>query len=278
VREAGAAMTALGHAPQVEPAPDAVHLFYLDAEGRHPIRRRDGAFAIDGATRPEAEVLAEAEAHPERFSPNVVLRPLVQDRIFPTVCYVAGPAELAYQAQLGGVYQAFGVERPLLQSRASATLLDSGCRRFLDRAGLPFASLQPQDDSVLNRLLEPHLPPALDRLLQDSEKYFADQAVALREAVAAIDPTLAGAVDTTSTRIADTIKTLQNKIVQACKRKDETLRRQFARARNLTFPGGQPQERVLSVAFFANRYGLGLGARLIDTLPGDTARHYLVSL
>ena len=96
--------------------------------------------------------------------------------------------------------------------------------------------------------------------------------------MAAVDSTLTGAVDTTFERVRDTLKTLQNKIVHASKRKDETLRRQFVRTRGLSFPGGAPQERVLSVAYFANRYGLDFGDRLVDVLPQDPGRHYLITL
>ena len=130
-REAGDAMQRLGHAPQVVPANESVALFYMDGAGRRAIRVRGQDLAIDDATKSVAELKSEARAHPERFSPNVLLRPLVQDRLLPTACYVAGPAELAYQAQLGGVYREFGIEAPLLYSRASATLLDGGGRTVL---------------------------------------------------------------------------------------------------------------------------------------------------
>ncbi len=85
-------------------------------------------------------------------------------------------------------------------------------------------------------------------------------------------------MDTTVDRIADTLRTLHAKIVQAAKKKDETLRRQFHRTRNLTFPEGVPQERHLNVAFFANRYGPALGARLLEALPRTSDRHYLLVL
>lgn len=278
VREAGAAMSALGHPPQLDPPEDAVNLLYLDASGRRPFKRQGDGYLIGDVVRTAADLAAEAAKHPDRFSPNVVLRPLVQDRLFPTACYIAGPAELAYQAQLGGVYRAFGVEQPLIMSRGSATLIDSACGKFLDRHDVAFEALQAQGDAVLNRLLEQQLPPSIDRLLQESAAHFTAQAAALREVVTTIDPTLAGVVDTTETRIAETLKTLQSKIVQASKRKDETLRRQFARTRALAFPGGKPQERALNIAYFTNRYGLDLGTRLIDVLPLDTSRHYLVNL
>jgi uncharacterized protein YllA (UPF0747 family) len=93
-----------------------------------------------------------------------------------------------------------------------------------------------------------------------------------------VDPTLAGAADTTIERARETFGSLRHKVVQACKRRDQTLRRQFERARTLAFPGGQPQERVLNVSFFVNRYGPTLGERLIEVLPLDTDRHYVLTL
>ena len=140
------------------PAEDSVALFYLDGESRRGIHRRGNDFAIGDDVRSAADLRAEAAAHPERFSPNVLLRPIVQDRLFPTACYIAGPSELAYLAQLKGVYGQFGVEPPLLYSRASATILDSAAARFLDRYALPLEALQAQDDSSLNHLLESLLP------------------------------------------------------------------------------------------------------------------------
>jgi bacillithiol biosynthesis cysteine-adding enzyme BshC len=277
-REAGERMQALGHAAQVEPAADAVALFYLDTEGRRPIRRRGADFSTGDRTWTAADLHAEAVAHPEHFSPNVLLRPLVQDTLFPTACFVAGPSELAYQAQLGGVYRAFGVEQPMLQSRASATLLDAAALRFLERSQIPLEDLHAQDDAALNRLLETLVPPAVDQAIADAGAVAAERIRALAGPVARIDPTLTGALETTELRIRETLGTLQNKIVQAVKRKDETLRRQFGRTRALAFPNGQPQERALSLPFFLNRYGLQLPDRLLEILPLDTGKHYVVQL
>lgn len=275
-RARGDAMRELGHAPQVEVADDNVALFYVDAEGRQPIVKVGDDLLVGGTRRTRASMQAEALAHPERFSPNVLLRPLVQDRLFPTVCYVGGPSELAYHAQLSSAYDAFGIERPLLYSRASATLLDSGAAKFLDRTHLPFEQLAAQDESALNRLLRSQLPPGLDEAVDELDRAVADRLDALQPTVSDIDPTLVGALDTTRQKMRDTLKTLQSKIVQASKRKDETLRRQFFRTRALSFPGGAPQERRVSVAFFVNRYGLALGDRLVDIVPEDTGRHYLL--
>ena len=276
-REGGALMTAAGHPPQIEPADDLVGIFRLGDGGRQPIRARDDQCLIGDSAVSREALLDECRSRPERFSPNVLLRPIVQDTLFPTICYVAGPSELAYHAQLGSLYQAFDVPRPLLASRASATLLDSAAVRFLEKYEVAFERLQSRDESVLNELLEALLPAEVERTFDQTERSMTEQTARLREVVVSVDPTLAGAVETTVDRLRETLKTLQNKIVQAQKKKDETLRRQFVRTRNLSFPDGGPQERVLSVAFFANRYGPGLSGRLLDALPPLPDRHYLIT-
>ena len=200
-REAGAVLAGLGHAAQVEPAEDSVALFYLNGTARLPIRIRGDQFQIGDEMRPCADVQAEAREHPERFSPNVPLRPLVQDTLFPTACYVAGPAELAYQAQLLRVYREYEVDAPLLYSRGSATLVDAGAIRSSRTIGLPLEALQPQDDTALNQLLARELPPGLDRAIDETYQIIRDRVAALKEAVVAVDPTLGGTVDTTVDRM-----------------------------------------------------------------------------
>jgi uncharacterized protein YllA (UPF0747 family) len=202
----------------------------------------------------------------------------VQDRLFPTVCYISGPSELAYQAQLKRVYREFGIEPPLLYPRATATLFDSGAMRFLDRHHLAFETLHIQDDSGLNRVLESQLPPTIERALEDTGHDIARRAEALKQELARLDPTLSGAVDTTVERVRDVLKSLHHKIVHAAKRKDDTLRRQFNRTRNLAFPDGHQQERVLNLVFALNRYGTTLGDRLIETVPIAAGQHYVLTL
>ena len=275
--ESGRALSARGHDPQVVPQEDGVALFRLDG-ARRPIRVRDGRFAIGDESVDMATLAAEVASAPARFSPNVLLRPLVQDTIFPTACYVAGPSELAYLAQLGPIYRHFGVPMPLIHPRATATILDSASARFLARYDLPLESLQPQGEAALNRLLESQLPPSVEQSLHATSAAVEEQMSKVIEAVPAIDPTLVGAARTTLGRMEHDLKTLHQKIIQAAKRRDETLRRQFARAQGQAFPAGQPQERALGVIFFLNRYGWGLVDRLMEELPTDMGKHWVLTI
>src|SRR5262249_33667366 len=154
-----------GFHTQVQTADDGVALFRLDAHGRRPIHARNGGFVVNEQPVSPAALAQEAAERPAAFSPSVLLRPIVQDTIFPTVCYVAGPNELAYLGQLRGIYARFGVPMPLMYSRASATIVDSAATRFLTKYSVAFESLQPQDDSMLNELLRTQIPAEVDEAL-----------------------------------------------------------------------------------------------------------------
>jgi bacillithiol biosynthesis cysteine-adding enzyme BshC len=274
--QAGNELIALGYHAQVTPR-DGPALFHLDG-GRRAIRRQGNAFVL-GDTVYEAAALASSVAtKPEAFSPNVLLRPVVQDTVFPTVCYVAGPNELGYQAQLRRIYERFGVPMPLHYPRASATLLDSAAARFLVRYNMPLESLHPQDDSALNRLLESQLPPSVEQSLHEATRAVEERMAALASAVPALDPTLAGAVRSTLGKMQHDLKTLHSKIIQAAKRRDQTLRRQFERVRAQAFPGGHPQERVIGFVSFLARSGPELVDRLAQDLPPDLHHHWVVTL
>jgi bacillithiol biosynthesis cysteine-adding enzyme BshC len=274
---AGAELVARGYHAQFSSYGEGLALFRLDGR-RSAVRATDGRFSAGEESFDVDTLLHDVESNPGAFSPSVLLRPIVQDALFPTVGYVAGPNELAYLAQLRGVYEQFGVPMPLIHQRASATLLDSAGMRFLTRYKVPFEALQSQDDSVLNRLLESQLPPTVETALRAVEEDIANRMATLITAVPALDPTLEGAVRSSLGRFEHELRSLRMKIIHAAKRRDDTLRRQFNRTRAQAFPGGHPQERALGSVYFLNRYGPLLVEHLQNELPTDMGYHWVVSL
>ena len=275
--EAGSALAARGHAPQVVPQPDSVSLFRLNG-GRRSIRRQGDQLVIGETTHTSAALASEASARPGRFSPNVLLRPIVQDTLFPTICYVAGPSELAYLGQLRGVYEHFGVPMPLMFPRTTATLLDSGATRFLTKYGVKFEDLRTPDESTLNRLLEAQLPAAVEQSLKDATAQVQQAMARVADALPSLDPTLKGAAKTTLGKMEHDLQSLHSKVIHAAKKRNETLRRQFVRAQAQAFPEGHPQERTLAVVYFLNKYGPGLVDLLLDELEIDPSQHWLITL
>ena len=167
---------------------------------------------------------------------------------------------------------------PLIYPRLSATVLDRGAVKFLTRHNIGLERLQARDDGVLNGLINAQLPAAVETAVTDAERQAGETMDAIADLVTTVDPTLAGAARTTKQRMERDLRTLRGKIIQAAKRRDTTLRRQFYRTRAQAFPRGAPQERAVSFVYFINRYGPEVIDQLLDDVPLDIGRHWLVTL
>ena len=278
---AGSDLTARGYHAQVHAHDDSLALFYLERQidgARRAIRQQDGGFLIGDRQYSAAALVEQATSQPTGFSPNVLLRPIVQDTIFPTICYVAGPNELAYLGQLRGVYEHFSVPMPLFYPRATATILDSAALRFLTKYTLPIEALQAQDEAALNDLLKAQIPPAVEDSFTDVAQAIDAQMAHLVQTIPTLDATLEGAARSTLERMQRDLQNLHGKMIHAAKRRDETLRRQFIHARALAFPGGHAQERTIGFLSFLNQYGPALVDRLDEELPLDLGRHWIVTI
>jgi len=274
--EAGKQLVARGYHAQVTPHPESVALFRVNGV-RHSIRRSNNSFTVGNAPVELNVLLKTLDQHPEQFSPNVLLRPLVQDTLFPTVCYVPGPNELAYLAQLRNIYELFEVPMPLIYPRDSATLLDSTGARFLKRNNLSLEVLQPQDEAALNQLLKAQLPEAVKQSVDDARRAIQTRIDTIIQTVPAVDPTLVGAARSTLGRMDHDLTALHKKILKAAKRNDATLRRQFVCTQTQAFPEGRPQERILGFVGFVNRLGPKLVEGLLNELPLDPKNHTLIT-
>jgi bacillithiol biosynthesis cysteine-adding enzyme BshC len=274
---AGARLESRGYHAQATPQAGAPALFHL-GEGREPIRAEGDRLVCGGRSESTATLAELARRSPEAFSPGVLLRPIVQDTLFPTVCYVSGPNELAYLGQLRGVYEAFGVPMPLLVQRATATLVDANAFKFLTRYDCPFESLAAQDEAVLNTLLAAQLPPTVDAAMDAVVAAVERQMLQLAAELPKVDPTLEGAARSTLSRMQDDLKKLNGKIIQAAKRKDETLRRQFTHAQAQAFPAGHAQEREVAFVYFLNKYGPALVDRLDEELSLEQGQHQVIAI
>ncbi len=276
-RAAGQRLEAAGFHAQVKTQPGSVGLFLL-GHSRRAIRTDNGHLRVGRERFSPGELLSRLRGDAACLGPNVLLRPIVQDRLFPTVCYVAGPNELAYLGQLKEVYEHFGIPMPLMAPRLSAALVDAAVIKFVRRYDIAVESLHAQDEAVLNRLLSDQLPDTVDEAMQATDAAIRERMQALAATVSGVDPTLAGAAASTLDRMERELGNLRNKVVQAAKRRNQTLRRQFARAQTQLFPHGAPQERVVGAVYFLNRYGPALIDRLASDTRLDTNHHWVITI
>jgi uncharacterized protein YllA (UPF0747 family) len=150
--------------------------------------------------------------------------------------------------------------------------------RFLSRYDVPLETLRPQDEASLNELLRAQLPASIDAAVTAAEAAIDAHLSAIAGEVIQVDPTLEGTAKSTLSRMQDDLKKLRAKIIQAAKRKDETLRRQFHHTRAQAFPNGHPQEREIGFVYFLNKYGPMLVERLGTELPLEPGQHWVITI
>jgi bacillithiol biosynthesis cysteine-adding enzyme BshC len=205
-----------------------------------------------------------AAEEPTRLSPNVLLRPVVESAILPTVSYLGGPGELRYLAVTPPIYQRLGVPRQRPLPRWSGVIVEPRVDRVLEKFGLDLSDLFGPPGAVESRLVRSQLPAdalqALERLRADLEQGYG----VLERAAAEIDPTLVRPTQAVRQQALTGTQDIEKKLVQHLKKRQETELGQLARARTAVVPGGKPQERVLTVAPFLARYGPGLLGELTE--------------
>lgn len=280
LNEAGARLEALGFRQQVAKGAEECS-FFVEFDGR---RRKtlyqDGRFVFpeEGASRAPDELLALLRDEPERFSPNVALRCVVQQRLLSPRAYVAGPGELAYWAQLKPVFERFGEPMPIVYPRARAVLLDTKLRRLMERYSLAPGDLAEPADVLLARALSAAEPLEAQRLLRAG----AGAAVAaLQELARDLEPHSAVAAEMTA-RLADRTRSEVARVETAVLRADTervaAVEQQLRRLCNALAPWRKPQERVYTVCTFLFRHGWELGLRLCRELDIESFGMNLVEL
>ncbi len=262
-------LAARGYGVQAPVVPGALNLFVETSRGRARLRA-DGAKLRLGRSGPattRARVLDAIEREPERFSPNVLLRPVVEACIFPTLAYVGGPAEVAYFAQLSGAFRRHGASMPVVAPRASLTAVERKVAKVMDKYGLDVGELR-REEVALGRLARADVPSDVSRGLSLWRAESTARARELERATAALDPGLARAVVKARNAGLAALGGLERKIVRAAKRRRETARSQIAKARVHLWPADEPQERVLGPLQYLTRYGPDFVASAFEAVRG----------
>lgn len=277
--QAGARLEAAGYHQQVQVRPGYLNLFVVEQGQRRALALDGDEIEVRGTpTRwKRDEALALLESRPLDWSPGALLRPLAQDLLLPNAAYVGGPAEIAYHAQIGPAYAHFGVPRPALVARPSLTLVEPQQLRALEAEGLALADLREDPAARLAqwaRQSQPEIEQAFGRVRATLER----EMEGLRQALAALDPTLAAAAESSLGRSLHPVEGLREKALRALKRRDETRAARLLRARAALFPGGEPQERRLGLVGLVARHGLGLADLVEPHLNPWSHGHAVVTL
>ncbi|HLX12881.1 MAG TPA: bacillithiol biosynthesis cysteine-adding enzyme BshC [Bacteroidota bacterium] len=260
--------------------PKAINLFYFHKEGRYLIEPREHDFSLKGTRQffTKDELLKTLEETPESFSPNVALRPIVQDTILPTAVYVGGPSEIAYFGQLKPVYEHFGMRMPVIFPRASATLLEERQEKIIEKFHLTLEEFFEKGDKVSKKVIEMISDVKIDELFQTGISRATELTNEMKFGLNAVDPTLNGALENTQKKIEELFRVLRDKALEAQQRRHETALRQIKKVSNSVFPNQNFQERELNVVGFLNKYGPDFPRWLKNELSADTFQHQIIKI
>ena len=275
-------LEAAGYHAQVTPSENSFPLFMHDETGaRYALTRTDdGKYTAKNSDHVYTveELSALALEDPERFSPNVTLRAVVQDFLLPTIAYYGGAAEIAYFAQTAEVYRI--VERPItpILPRSSLTMIERHTGRGLERYGLSLVDLFAGPENVLARVVEEHLGADTARTFADTETSVNRELDGLREKLRDIDPTLADALETGRRKINYQLEGLRTRFHRAQLSRDEAAQRQLQRAFDQLYPEKALQERHINVTSLLARHGRYVVDWIYNAINIGSTEHQIVYL
>ncbi|MFN8301116.1 MAG: bacillithiol biosynthesis cysteine-adding enzyme BshC [Saprospiraceae bacterium] len=240
---------------KTQAAPREINLFYLSPGSRERIVWEAGTYKVLNTSLvfSENEILHELEEHPERFSPNVVLRPLYQELILPNLAYVGGGGELAYWLERKSLFEHFGVNFPMLVRRNSVLWLDRDAVKKLHKFGFSTTEFFADTESLLREYVARHA--AAEVSLESEIQALKALYERLAQKATAIDPTLEQAVKADTVKATGNFEQWQNRLVRAEKQKHEVTLNQIRAGKEKYFPGGGLQERHDNFLSYQLKYG-----------------------
>ncbi|MEW5993682.1 MAG: bacillithiol biosynthesis BshC, partial [Candidatus Zixiibacteriota bacterium] len=264
-----------GYHLQVQKKDNATHLF-CNLNGRRPVMREAQGYSIGEQRISDKELRLMITETPERFSPDVLLRPVFQSYLFPVLTQKGGPSEIAYLAQINPLFEAFGRVAPYYVARPSATLLEKRFQEHMAEYGITFEDLTGDIEQVINRVLVKSFPGNLEQsfesLKHDVERRFSDF---VKESLE-FDPSLKQFATRTYGKIDYQLKQFEGKVFSSHKKRSKETRERIYRLQQALFPNRGLQERTLNICYFLARYGTGLLQFLHDQIDCDESAHQVI--
>ncbi|MFZ0287737.1 MAG: bacillithiol biosynthesis cysteine-adding enzyme BshC [Candidatus Sulfotelmatobacter sp.] len=282
----GRALEAAHYHQQVKVTSSSVLLFTLQDGARTSIHRRANGgvpeFVIASERTTEklspAELLDRIAGVPEEFSPNVLLRPVVQDYLLPTLAYTGGAAEAAYFAQAGAVYEKILRRVTPLVPRFSATLVEPKVQRWLRQYGIAVLDAFHGPDALRQTLASRALPADLQAAFDRASKSVEDSFSSLQDALSKLDPTLVDASQTGASKVRYQLDRLRERAMAAELRRSEVVSRHADAISQALYPNGALQERGIAGVYYLARHGTELLKSIYDSMRTDCLDHQILEL
>ncbi len=265
-----------GFQPQVSVLPRSSLVFLEDESARRLLSTGDEGFVLKdtGKRFTVVELTDFLDRHPEQFSPNVLLRPLVQDHLFPTVAYVGGPAEVSYFAQTDVLYRRYGRPAPVIWPRAGFTVVDDAAEMTLMRHGLQVEQCFTREDRIFRRILTER-PDASERLLAEIKEGIRHSFEEFRPALVALDSSLGPAADTIERKLLHRTGSLETNFFHYAMSQDDSFRKEVSHLLDCCFPNGNLQERGIGVPYLIGQHGDRFLDALFEAIDLECPAHWI---
>ena len=266
-----------GYDAQIPLHEGILNIFITEKE-RRAIQRAEGGFRIKGApaVRRQAELLDLARKRPSAFSPNVLLRPIFQDALLPTVAYVGGPGEIAYFAQMKGVYEEFGLPMPVIYPRKSATIVERQIDHILKKYDLSITDVWHNAAGLMGDIAKKQIPDSVGQALSLVLDHLERDLESLKREITRFEPTLKDSVDLVRGKMNRQLKYMEKKILQAAAKRNETALQQLRKAMANLYPNQHLQERAFNIVPYLIKYGYAFIDILDQAIDLDVSDHQVL--
>ncbi|WP_028611235.1 bacillithiol biosynthesis cysteine-adding enzyme BshC [Paenibacillus harenae] len=273
----------LGYTLQADVTPGSANLFLFRTENgneRTLLHKRNGMYQDrKGQFELSAgQLLQIADEQPLLLSNNVLTRPIMQDYLFPVLATVLGPGEIAYWALTGEAFRVMGMEMPIIVPRMSYTLVEGTIAKNMDKYELSFEDVMTRFEERKAGWLKEQDGLSIEQRFDEARASFEELYKPLLTLAASIQPGLSKLGDTNLQKIVEQINYMGSKTVDAFNKQFEAATRQFDRIQLALKPLGKPQERVLNMASYWNRYQTAWVGKLLEAPYSRTGGHQIVYL
>lgn len=268
-----------GYHQQVRVSDSSTLLFVIKDGVRIPIHRvKSGEFLAGEQKLTQQQLVEIAASSPQSLSPNVLLRPIIQDYLLPTLAYVGGAAEIAYFAQAGVVYEALLGRTTPIVPRFSATLVELKTKALLEKYQLTPQDVFQGPEAVREAIAARRLPPNLQSSFEQAAANVEHSMKAVREALAQLDKTLVESAEHAEAKMLYQITNLRARSARSELRQSEVIGRHADALNNSLYPEKTLQEREFAGIYFLAKYGRDLMNGLVETIHPDCLDHQIIEV
>jgi bacillithiol biosynthesis cysteine-adding enzyme BshC len=272
-------LVGMGYEPQIETRGERPPFFLIKDGERVPLLHDSGSFRDPSGQRfTDGELASLLKEKPEAFSPNVSLRPLVQDYLFLTDAYVAGPGEVSYFAQIAPVYGMLDLDMPPVFPRAQFTMVEPVVRRVIEKLGVTVSDFTASEERMTERFLQEAGALTGLEALSKAKSELHKLTNQLTAELLSEHSDMAGPLETYRKKTSYQFERLEDKLRALSRRRHDTLTRQIRTARNHLFPLDRPQERVLNTCYLLAQSGEDLARKVFSNLDPFDFTHRVLNV